>query len=348
MSGGLSGRRREVAVIDGAEITGLDQADVTQKLRGDVGSDVGLDLKEPDGRIRSLLLHRSRVVPSTVTAFVRDGILFAKVSSFNQRTTQSLDDEIHTAREELGRSLRGIVLDLRGNSGGLLDQAISVADLFLARGPILRTKGRHPGSFQFYEAHPGESGEGLKLVVLIDGRSASAAEIVAAALEDTGRAVLVGTNSFGKGTVQTVLHMPDDAEMTLTWSRYFSPTGYPLHGLGVLPAFCTSGASYSAASPPPLPSATQVLSSGRGDGLEKLALRLQSWRRPWVEKGESGRRALRALCPAETHENSPVDSEVAAALLSDPLLFGKALAAGAPPSKRQGTGMIDAAPAVPF
>jgi len=137
--------------------------------------------------------------------------------------------------------LKGVVLDLRGNPGGLLHQSVRVADLFLDHGRIITTQGRHPDSDQYYEAGGRDIVAGLPVVVLIDGGSASAAEIVAAALQDRGRAVIVGTTSYGKGTVQTVISLPNSGELTLTWSRLVPPSGYLLHGHGVVPSLCTSG-----------------------------------------------------------------------------------------------------------
>ncbi|MBV5324033.1 MAG: S41 family peptidase, partial [Rhodospirillaceae bacterium] len=147
-----------------------------------------------------------------------------------------------------GGGLQGVILDLRGNPGGLLDKAVTVVDLFVAQGPILTTKGRHPEATNAFDAHPGDMGEDLAVVVLVDGRSASAAEIVASSLQDSGRAVVIGTNSYGKGTVQTVISLPNDGEITLTWSRFHTPSGYALHGLGVLPALCTSAPGATPAS----------------------------------------------------------------------------------------------------
>ena len=133
------------------------------------------------------------------------------------------------------------MLDLRGNPGGLLKQSIKVADLLLTQGKIISTRGRHADSIHNYEAGGHDLAFGLPVLVLVDGKSASAAEIVAAALQDRDRAVVIGTSSFGKGSVQTVIRLPNDGEITLTWSKLVAPSGYLLHGLGVRPAICTSG-----------------------------------------------------------------------------------------------------------
>src|SRR5262249_17465035 len=142
-----------------------------------------------------------------------------------------------------GRSpsgLRGIVLDLRGDAGGLLDQAVSLADIFIHGGPIAATTGRHPASRQLFQASGASPPAGMPLVVVVNGGTASASEIVAAALQDAGRAVVVGSSSYGKGTVQTVAPLPNGGELTLTWAVLLAPSGYPLNRHGVVPTLCTS------------------------------------------------------------------------------------------------------------
>jgi carboxyl-terminal processing protease len=179
------------------------------------------------------------VIPSVSMSRVGDAAVF-RVSSFNHNTTQQLLQHLDAARARAPSRLRGIVLDLRGDAGGLLDQAVSLADIFIHGGPIAATTGRHPASRQLFEA----SGDGpvadMPIVVLINGGSASASEIVAAALQDAGRAVVVGSSSFGKGTVQTVAPLPNGGELTLTWAVLLAPSGYPLNRHGVVPTLCTS------------------------------------------------------------------------------------------------------------
>ncbi len=228
--------------IDGVPTVGMSTRTVINLLRGPIGSRLSLAVRGPDdAAAHGVELVRSQIVPNTVTVRRKDGILLTAVSTFNQSTASNLAKTIKAAMQPDGEPVTGIILDLRGNPGGLLKQAVRVVDLFLAEGDIVDTRGRHPDSFQQYEATGRDITNGLPLIVLIDGRSASASEIVAAALQDQGRAVIVGTTSFGKGTVQTVIHMPNDGEITLTWSRLISPSGYVLHGLGVRPHICTSG-----------------------------------------------------------------------------------------------------------
>jgi carboxyl-terminal processing protease len=227
--------------IDGEPVAGLDQQQVITRLRGQVDSEVLLTI-ERGGVLQPLPIEvtRAHVVPETVVYRREGNIAYLRIYSFNLETADSLRREITSAAEEIGPGLRGYILDLRGNPGGLLDQAVAVSDLFLEGGRVVSTHGRHPDSHQYFEAGPGDVAGGKPVVVLINGNSASASEIVAAALQDDGRAVVIGTNSYGKGTVQTVIRMPNDGELTLTWARFHAPSGYTLNHLGVLPSICTS------------------------------------------------------------------------------------------------------------
>ena len=220
-------------------------------------------------------------------------------------------DALLRAEEEIGPQLSGYILDLRGNPGGLLDQAVTVSDLFLSNGRIVSTHGRHPDSHQYFDAAPETLAHQRPVVVLVNGNSASASEIVAAALQDTGRAVVIGTSSFGKGSVQTVLRLPNNGELTLTWARFHAPSGYSLHGRGVLPDICTSG---------------------QEETPDQVIARLQSGLLPLSRKvtqrivdtnDRTELSALRSLCPAR-HSDAEVDVEVARRLLDSPGLFALA------------------------
>jgi carboxyl-terminal processing protease len=214
---------------------------VIARLRGQVDSDVLLTIERGGAPLPlPIEVTRAHVVPETVVYRREGNIAYLRIYSFNLETADSLRREITAAAEEIGPGLRGYILDLRGNPGGLLDQAVAVSDLFLEGGRVVSTHGRHPDSHQYFEAGPGDAAGGKPVVVLINGNSASASEIVAAALQDDGRAVVIGTNSYGKGTVQTVIRMPNDGELTLTWARFHAPSGYTLNHLGVLPSICTS------------------------------------------------------------------------------------------------------------
>jgi carboxyl-terminal processing protease len=248
---------------------------------------------------------------------MKDGIAVMAISSFNSATSFSAYNAVKRAKAMPG--FRGMILDLRGNPGGLLDQGVAVADLFIAHGRIVSARGRHPASVQTYDAKPGDPGEDVPLVALIDGGTASAAEIVAGALQDSGRAVVVGTNSFGKGTVQTVVRMPNKGEMTLTWSRFHSPSGYALHGLGVLPTICTADDHAQAAS----------LMTLLREGHPAVAANMALWRSTGLDDQQQ-RKQLRSVCPAAKHTDVALDLEVGRELLADRTLYARAIGILAP------------------
>lgn len=310
-----------VTRVDGDPVAGLDRQDLSLRLRGPVDSDIVLTVVSRGRPAREVRLRRALVVPQTVSLTLKGGVAEIAISGFNQRTGATLAQALRAARATLGSGFQGVVLDLRGNPGGLLDQAVEAADLFIARGPILSTRGRHPDANQSYEAHAGEAGEDVRLVVLVDGRSASAAEILAGALEDSGRAVLVGTTTYGKGTVQTVVRLPNDGEITLTWSRFYTPSGYALHGLGVPPTLCTAVETAGVG---------DVLADMDRPGARVLAAALLAQWRATGPNDIAARTRLRAFCPPVRHADSPLDMAVAERLLGDPALYARALALAAP------------------
>ncbi|EME70051.1 C-terminal processing peptidase [Paramagnetospirillum caucaseum] len=309
-----------ITAIDGEPVKGLDRGELSARLRGAVATEVLVALRR-DSQMLQFTLRRSLIVPQTVTTAINGGIAHFKITSFNQRTAYSLENQLKDVRTRLGAGLQGVVLDLRGNPGGLLDKAVAVVDLFLAEGTIISTRGRHPAAANSFEAKPGDIGEDLPLVVLVDGRSASAAEIVASALQDSGRAVVIGTNSYGKGTVQTVVRLPNDGEITLTWSRFHAPSGYALHGLGVLPALCSGGTTQSAAQ--------MVEGAGRGILPGKPAETLAVWRGTGIDDIEL-RHRLRETCPPSRRVDGKLEMDLADRLLANRSAHARALAASAP------------------
>lgn len=304
-----------ISHVDGESVMGLPAREIVRRLRGPIGRTVNLTLRRAGARDPiAVTLARSLIVPPTVTYRREGNIAHIKLTGFNHRTTDSLAGQLKTAMSEIGPDLAGIILDLRGNLGGLLDQAISVADLFLPHGQIVSTRGRHRASAQSSDAVPGDPGEGVPLVVLVNGSSASASEIVAAALQDNSRAVVVGTTSYGKGSVQTVIPLPNDGELVLTWARFHAPSGYPLQDLGVLPSVCTSGSERSA----------QAIAEGiRQGGVVQQPAAVLRWRAANHDNLEELKR-LRDLCPAETRERD-IDLDVARSLLRDKSLYAQAL-----------------------
>lgn len=226
--------------VDGHPVRGLSLGDVVKRLRGRVGDTVTVTLQR-SGIVKPFArdIIRDYIVASTVDVKIHGNILEVRLSGFNTGTVGTLRRAIVKSAREIGK-VDGVVFDLRGNPGGLLDQAISVSDLFLTRGRIISTKGRHPESNQTFDASPGEVLPGVPIVVVVNGRSASAAEIVAVALRDSGRAAIVGSSSFGKGTVQTIIRLPNQGELNITWARLYAPSGQTLDRQGLVPAICTN------------------------------------------------------------------------------------------------------------
>ncbi|WP_189050695.1 S41 family peptidase [Aliidongia dinghuensis] len=325
-----------LAAVDNVPVESLTERQVINRLRGEPGSRVIVTLRRP-GRGEPIMvsLRRALIVAPTVTVDRDDQVAVFRISSFNSGTVQSLADAIERMRTELGRQWRGVVLDLRGNPGGLLEQATGVAALFIDRGQIVSTRGRDPTATQDFEAHTGDQTHGLPVVVLVNGGSASSAEIVAAALQDHERAVLVGTSSYGKGTVQRVLTLPNQGELTLTWARLYTPAHYVLHEHGVVPVFCTSraGASETAADP------AARLAAIVEHGLHPQGVEAQ----PRATLADPAWQRLRRDCPVETEDN-PLDLRLAKRLLHDPSLYAAALSAPAVALAQQSGGHSDAAP----
>ncbi len=303
-----------ITFVDGAPVAGLTLSQVIDLLRGPVGGYVDIAVERADHATPiEVTIKRKRIVPPSVTVRREGDVLYVRISTFNQDTARTLARQIRSERREAGEALVGIVLDLRDNPGGLLDQAIKVADLFLDSGEIVATRGRHPDSFQYFDAKDGDVSMGLPIAILVNGNTASASEILAAALQDHDRGVLIGTNSYGKGTVQTVVRMPNEGELILTWSRIYTPSGYILHRLGVMPTLCTSGTTEGSAA---------VIETLRRTGEETADL-LSRWRTISVPNDPAAE-DLRARCPSNG-DAPEVDLEVARRILADPGLYERNL-----------------------
>jgi carboxyl-terminal processing protease len=304
----------QIVAIDGVATAGCSHDDAIHQLRGAVGSAVALRVLRSSGVApRDLQLRRALVTTSTVT-MSRDGnIAVFRVASFNRSTTQRIAEGLKEAEQQAGGHLAGIVLDLRGNPGGLLDQAVAVADLFIHDGPIVSTVGRHPASHQNFVAAGDSIAPHTPLVVLVNGGSASASEIVAAALQDVGRAVVVGSSSYGKGTVQTVLRLPNDGELTVTWARLVTPSGYFLQTHGVVPTLCTADLGDDERS---LEVGLQRV-AGVSGGLSS---------QPRAALDEPAWSDLRRLCPGR-RTRPAIDLKLAERVLGDPTLYREALKA---------------------
>jgi carboxyl-terminal processing protease len=227
-----------LTAIDGESIVGLTLNDAVRRMRGEPNTQITVTVAREGTDPFDVTLTREVINVRAVTARIEGGdVGVIRISTFNERTGAMLQDAIRQVRRDTGGRLRGVVVDLRRNPGGLLDQAIEVSDAFLDGGEVVSTRGRHPEDVQRYNARRGEDLAGVPVVVLINEASASAAEIVAGALQDRNRALIVGTTSFGKGSVQTVIPLQGgrDGALRLTTARYYTPAGRSIQGAGIEP-----------------------------------------------------------------------------------------------------------------
>lgn len=225
-----------VAEIDGQQVMGMSLSDAVEKMRGPVGTSVKLSilregLKEP----LKLSLTRDVIRIQSVRSRSEGDVAYIRITSFSENTADAMIAAFEKEKKSIGKNLKGVVLDLRNNPGGLLDQAIEVSDAFLQRGEIVSTRSRKPEESRRYSATAGDVSNGLPIVVLINEGSASASEIVAGALKDHKRAVALGTKTFGKGSVQTVIPISGHGAIRLTTARYYTPSGTSIQAKGITP-----------------------------------------------------------------------------------------------------------------
>ncbi len=222
--------------LDGKQVLGLTLSEAVELMRGPVGSDIVLTVRR-EGMEKPLVVTITRAIIKirSVRSRAEGDAAYVRISSFNEQTLGGVTKALETLKSELGARMTGVILDLRNNPGGLLDQAVSVSDAFLDKGEIVSTRGRRHDSTQRFNAKPGDLAEGLPVVVLINGGSASASEIVAGALQDHQRAIILGTKSFGKGSVQTIIPISGKGAIRLTTARYFTPSGRSIQARGIEP-----------------------------------------------------------------------------------------------------------------
>lgn len=227
-----------ITAVDGESVLGLTLDDAVSMMRGPVGSEIIITVVR-EGEIEpfDVSIIRDTIKLTAVRSRTEGEAVVLRVTTFNDQTFPNLKEGMEEQIEAAGGidNVDGFVIDLRNNPGGLLNQAIYVSDAFLDAGEIVSTRGRDPGDSDRFNATPGDLAEGKPIVVLINGGSASASEIVAGALQDHRRAIVIGTNSFGKGSVQTVVPLRGDGAMRLTTSRYYTPSGRSIQSLGISP-----------------------------------------------------------------------------------------------------------------
>ncbi|MBR0649558.1 PDZ domain-containing protein [Roseomonas terrae] len=300
-----------VLSIDGTRLRPRDAAGAAGLLEGPAGTNVLL-LIERNRRRQELTLRRVLPHGSPVTAERVDDVLMIRIPAFSAQTERQVAAALLAAFSQ--GAPKAVVLDLRGNRGGLLSQAAAVADIFLGPGEAFRTAGRHAEASRIYVTAGGDLAQGVPLVVVVDGRTASSAEIVAAALSDRGRAAVIGTSTTGKGLVQLVVPLPDGGELLMSWSRLIMPAGWPLQDIGVLPGLCTTGGPAAAA---------RALTALRAGSRPMGAAQAQqgAMRHPVPAVAAE---ALRAACPPAEVPNE--DLPVARGLALDTAAAGAAMA----------------------
>lgn len=221
--------------IDGTSVIGLSLNEAVKRLRGEPKTKVKVKISRKNKEPFEITLKRDIIKVDPVKFEAKDNIGYIRILTFSEKTTSELHRAIKELKEKIGDKLIGFVLDIRNNPGGLLEQAVGVADTFLAQGEIVSTRSRNPENTLRFSAKTGDMIDGLPLVVMINEGSASASEIVAGALKDHKRAVLVGLKSFGKGSVQTIREIPGFGAIKITTARYFTPSGNSIQAKGITP-----------------------------------------------------------------------------------------------------------------
>ncbi len=221
--------------LDDEPVMGLTLAEAVDRMRGRVGTDIKLMIRREGKDPFDVTITRAIIRIQSVRSHLEKDIGYVRITTFNEQAADGLKKAMKGFKDELGGKLKGVVLDLRNNPGGLLDQAVAVSDAFLERGEIVSTRGRHEDDDHRYNAHSGDLADGLPMVILINGGSASASEIVAGALQDHRRAVIMGTRSFGKGSVQTIIPMGSLGAIRLTTALYYTPSGVSIQAKGIEP-----------------------------------------------------------------------------------------------------------------
>jgi carboxyl-terminal processing protease len=258
-----------IIALDGEPVTGLTLSEAVDQMRGKVGSEIELTIRRGQREPFEVTIEREKITIQSVRSKTFGDVGYLRITTFNEQTQPGLEEEIAAIQDELGDELQGYVIDLRNNPGGLLDQAISVSDSFLKQGEIVSTRGRDAEDSQRYNAENGDLTNGTPLVVLVNGGSASASEIVAGALQDHGRAIVMGTQSFGKGSVQTIVPLPGHGAMRLTTARYYTPSGRSIQAKGIAPDITVEPAEVEVIDRPEARRESDLrgaLDNGDGDG----------------------------------------------------------------------------------
>jgi len=288
--------------LDGDPVLGLTLGEAVERMRGKVGEPLRITVRRADTEPFDVTIVRDVITIRSVRSRALDDVGYIRITTFNEQTTTGVQESLAELKSELGEGLVGLVLDLRNNPGGLLDQAVSVSDQFLERGEIVSTRGRQADDASRFHADSGDLLGGLPMVVLINGGSASASEIVAGALKDHRRAIIMGTKSFGKGSVQSIVPLQGHGAMRLTTARYFTPSGKSIQAEGITPDI--------------------IVPQAEVDVVENGAQRSEADLRGALTNPTSNGEAVQEN--AETDENSPLQNDYQLARAVD-MLKGLAL-----------------------
>ena len=222
--------------IDDETVVGMTLNEAVSKLRGKIGTKVRLSVRRANSKPLEFVITRQEIKIQSVKSEIKeDAICYVRISSFTEDIDKTITDAINKAKKQLKNKLLGIVIDVRNNPGGLLDQAVAVSDLFLEQGEIVSTRSRNEADTVKFMATEGDIAQGLPIVVMINEGSASASEILSGALQDHHRAIILGEKSFGKGSVQTVIPLRDYGAMRITTARYYTPSGRSIQAKGIEP-----------------------------------------------------------------------------------------------------------------
>ena len=226
-----------ITEINGETVLGLSLTEAVNKIRGKIGESVTITIARAGEEPSEITLIRREVNREVVTYDIKDGIPYIRISQFNEKAAPGLEGAITELRRQISGELPGLVLDVRTNPGGLLDQSIKVSSAFLDGGEVVSTRGRDGADLKSYSAEPGQLLRGVPIIVLIDEASVSASEIVAGAIQDRGRGLVIGMTSFGKGSVQSLIPLRGgrDGALRLTTQRYYTPAGRSIQGAGIDP-----------------------------------------------------------------------------------------------------------------
>lgn len=301
-----------ILAVDDRRTTRMGPQRIAGLIQGPDGTAVTLLVLGRDGKRRSISVVRTQVPPETVFTGRDGGLLLIRITTFSSNTAERLSQAIEAGLLNPAAP-RALVLDLRGNRGGFLREAVTAVALVLDRGLVVSTVGRAPQSTHEWRVEGGDLTHGLPILVLVDGRTASAAEIMAAALADQRRAVVLGSSTLGKGLVQAITQLPDGGELFVTWSRVLAPLGWPIQGLGVLPQVCTSLGDDE----------LRAELDGLADGHDILAAALAASRAARAPLTTVQILAIRDLCPAA--EGGDGDLAAAHAVVERPGAYEAAL-----------------------